>query len=62
MWNIIIVAICLVLTGFLIGGLYSTATISGDEGHVAVVNRFTGAVTVCSVTGVCADRPYKKLD
>jgi hypothetical protein len=54
----IILAIALVIAGFLVGGRYTAVAVSGAEvAYAVVVDRFTGSADICSST--CRPIPFK---
>jgi hypothetical protein len=66
----VIIAVGLIAASVLIGGIYETRGASENAAFMWRVNRFTGAMAVCSVTPpgdqgntfapVCTDVPAKK--
>ncbi|MGA2794420.1 MAG: hypothetical protein ABSE69_12970 [Roseiarcus sp.] len=49
----LILAIAIVIGGFLAGGRYTSASSGGAVGGAFVVDRFTGATSWCGVAGAC---------
>ena len=49
----LILAVAIVIGGFLAGGRYTSATNGGAIGGAFVVDRFTGATTYCNGLGDC---------
>ena len=46
----VVIAVAMIVAGFLIGGRYAIVSVSGSQlGYVVIVDRFTGSAKQCSI-------------